>query len=46
VVDRLAGLGVRAGMIDEGTVRFVLHKDVDDDDLTRVVRVLDELAGA
>ena len=33
VVDRLATLGVRCGTIDPHTVRFVTHKDVDDDDI-------------
>jgi threonine aldolase len=43
IVDRLAERGVRCGMIDAVTVRFVTHKDVDDDDLDRAVAALDEL---
>jgi hypothetical protein len=34
---------VVAGMLDARTVRFVTHKDVDDHDITRVVKVLDGL---
>jgi threonine aldolase len=40
----LAAVGIRAGTIDPETVRFVTHKDVDDDDIARVLRALDELA--
>jgi threonine aldolase len=43
-VERLAALGVRAGTIDPRTVRLVTHKDVDDDDLARVIAALDALA--
>lgn len=39
----LAAKGVKAGTIDTGTVRFMTHKDVDDTDLERVERALDEL---
>jgi threonine aldolase len=42
-VSRLTAAGVRSGTIDPRTVRFVTHKDVDDDDLARVIRALDEL---
>ena len=31
------------GMIDPRTVRFVTHKDVDDDDLARTIAALDGL---
>jgi threonine aldolase len=41
---QLAAVGIRAGTIDPDTVRFVTHKDVDDDDIARVVRAFDELA--
>ncbi|HXY92341.1 MAG TPA: GntG family PLP-dependent aldolase [Acidimicrobiia bacterium] len=40
----LADRGVLAGTIDVETVRFVTHKDVDDDDLARAIAALDELA--
>lgn len=40
----LEAAGVRAGTIDADTVRFVTHKDVDDDDLTRAIAALDALA--
>jgi threonine aldolase len=42
-VERLAAAGVRVGTIDPRTVRFVTHKDVDDDDLARAIAALDEL---
>jgi threonine aldolase len=42
-VERLAAAGVRTGTIDPRTVRFVTHKDVDDDDLARVLVAFDEL---
>ena len=41
LLERLAAEGVRAGMIDAGTVRFVTHKDVDDHDVDRAVAALD-----
>ncbi len=44
-IERLAQLGVRCGTIDPRTVRLVTHKDVDDDDVQRVVKAFDELAG-
>jgi threonine aldolase len=43
IVDRLAERGVRCGMIDAATVRFVTHKDVGDDDLDRAIAALDDL---
>jgi len=43
IVDRLASRGVRCGMIDAVTVRFVTHKDVDDDGLDRAIAALDDL---
>lgn len=42
-VERLAALGVRAGTIDPRTVRFVTHKDVEDDDINHALEALDEL---
>jgi threonine aldolase len=41
ILERLESHGVRAGMIDARTVRFVTHKDVDDHDVERVVAALD-----
>jgi threonine aldolase len=43
IVDRLAARGVRCGMIDAVTVRFVTHKDIDDDGLDRALAALDDL---
>jgi threonine aldolase len=43
VVDRLAARGVRCGMIDAVTVRFVTHHDVGDDALDRAIAALDAL---
>jgi threonine aldolase len=40
IVERLAAHGIRCGMIDARTVRFVTHKDVDDDDLDRTIAAL------
>jgi threonine aldolase len=40
----LAAAGIRAGTIDQDTVRFVTHKDVDDADLSRVEAALDKAA--
>jgi threonine aldolase len=45
-VDALGALGVRAGTIDPRTVRFVTHKDVDDDALTATIRAFDQIAAA
>jgi threonine aldolase len=42
-VDRLGRAGVRAGTLDPRTVRFVTHKDVDDDAITAAIRAFDEL---
>ena len=39
----LEAAGIRAGLIDADTVRFVTHKDVDDDDLDATVAALDDL---
>jgi len=44
LLEALASRGVLAGTIDVGTVRFVTHKDVDDDGLARAVHALDEIA--
>ncbi len=43
-LDRLERDGIRAGLLDAQTLRFVTHKDVDEHDLERVVKVLDALA--
>jgi threonine aldolase len=43
LLERLAALGVRAGTIDQATMRFVTHKDVDDADLDRAVAALDKV---
>jgi threonine aldolase len=40
---RLEREQVLAGLLDARTVRFVTHKDVDADDIARVVKVLDTL---
>jgi threonine aldolase len=42
-VEKLGAAGVRVGTIDPRTVRFVTHKDVDDDDITRTIAALDGL---
>jgi threonine aldolase len=44
LLERLAALGIRAGTIDQATVRFVTHKDVDDADLERAITALDKAA--
>jgi threonine aldolase len=44
VVERLAERNVRVGAIDASTVRFVTHKDVDDDGLAVAIAALDDLA--
>jgi threonine aldolase len=41
----LAAAGIRAGTIDQDTVRFVTHKDVDDADIARVESALEKVAG-
>jgi threonine aldolase len=43
VVARLDARGVRCGTIDSRTVRFVTHKDVDDEGVQRAVAALDEI---
>jgi threonine aldolase len=43
ILGALAGRGVLAGTIDVDTVRFVTHKDVDDDDLARTIAAIDEI---
>jgi threonine aldolase len=43
VLARLERERVLAGMLDARTVRFVTHKDVDEHDVARVVKVLDGL---
>jgi threonine aldolase len=45
VLDRLRAHGVLAGTIDASTVRFLTHKDVDDDGLRRAISALDALVG-
>lgn len=44
LLGRLAAEGIRAGAIDARTVRFATHKDVDDADIDRVVKTLDEIS--
>ena len=44
-IARLGDAGIRVGTIDPRTVRLVTHKDVDDDDITRVIAALDALPG-
>ena len=44
-LDDLAGQGVRAGTIDQSTVRLVTHKDVDEADVDRVLAALGKLGG-
>jgi threonine aldolase len=41
-LDDLAADGVRAGTIDQATVRLVTHKDVDDADLDRAVAAINK----
>jgi hypothetical protein len=43
IVERLDALGVRCGMIDAATVRFVTHNDIDDDGLDRTIAALDTI---
>jgi threonine aldolase len=46
--DLIGGLGrerVVVGMLDHETVRFVTHSDVDEHDITRVIKALDTLGG-
>jgi threonine aldolase len=42
-IDKLGAAGVRVGNIDPRTVRFVTHKDVDDDDIARTIGAFDGL---
>jgi len=44
-LDDLATQGVRAGTIDQATVRLVTHKDVDDADLDRAVAAITKSGG-
>jgi threonine aldolase len=44
IIERLDERGVAAGTIDARTVRFVTHKDVDDDGLQRAIDAIDEIA--
>ncbi len=44
IVADLAERGVRVAAIDTNTVRFVTHKDVDDDAMARVRDALDQVA--
>jgi threonine aldolase len=44
IVEQLEARGVRVGRIDAQTVRFVTHKDVDDDGVERATAALDEIA--
>ncbi len=46
VLDRLAAAGVRAGTIDARTVRFVTHKDVDDDGIDHAVAAFAAIAAS
>jgi threonine aldolase len=41
-LDDLAAAGVRAGTIDQATIRLVTHKDVDDDDLDRALAAIEK----
>jgi threonine aldolase len=45
-VDALGALGIRAGTIDPRTVRFVTHKDIDDDALATTIVAFDRIAAA
>jgi threonine aldolase len=45
-VDALGALDVRVGTIDPRTVRFVTHKDVDDDAIRATIRAFDRIAAA
>ncbi|MDQ1503133.1 MAG: threonine aldolase [Actinomycetota bacterium] len=42
-LDDLAAAGVRAGTIDQATVRLVTHKDVDDTDLDRALAAIEKV---
>jgi threonine aldolase len=45
LVARLEEHGIRSGTLDARTVRFVTHKDVDDDDIDRTIAALGAIAG-
>jgi threonine aldolase len=45
-VDALAAVGIRVGTIDPRTVRFVTHKDVDDDAISATIDAFDRIAAA
>ena len=45
-VEQLDARGVRVGLIDAQTVRFVTHKDVDDEGIERAIAALAELEDA
>jgi threonine aldolase len=42
-VARLGELGVLTTTIDPRTVRFVTHKDVNDDDIAQTIKAFDKL---
>ena len=42
-LERLADAHILAGTLDPSTVRFVTHKDVDDDALARACRAISQL---
>ncbi len=44
VLRELAAAGVKAGTIAPGTIRLVTHRDVDDDDVDRVRKIIAEAA--
>jgi threonine aldolase len=46
IIPALEEHGVRVGTIDARTVRFVTHKDVDDEDLERAIRAIEATAPA
>jgi threonine aldolase len=43
VLERLRTAGILAGTLDASTVRFVVHKDVDDDGIERACRAIRQL---
>ncbi len=42
-LERLGAVGILAGTLDPWTIRFVIHKDVDDDGIERACRAVDDL---
>ena len=46
IVEQLDARGIRVGLIDAQTVRFITHKDVDDEGVERAVIALGEIASA